>query len=123
MALAKKLFQQLPEHSVVMTDAGFGIFAVAHPASCAGHSFVFRLPRQRFNTSQKRAKRIASGERSKSYQFPWTPSEKDWAKHTEIPAIATLQVWLHEMVIRKDWTLLLVSDLPASADSCPARDR
>ena len=114
-ALVKKLLQQMPTGSVVMADAGFGIFAVAHGAAQAGHSFLFRLTQQRFNAYQKRATLVEKGERFKSYELRWQPSAQELKSHPEIAKDALLQVKLHEVVISPSLTLLLVSDLQASA--------
>jgi hypothetical protein len=114
-ALVKKLMQRMPTGSVVMADSGFGIFAVAYDAAQAGHSFLFRLTQQRFNAYQKRATLIEKGERFKSYELCWQPSAQELKSHPEIAKDAVLNVRLHEVVISKDLTLCLASDLNATA--------
>lgn len=114
-ALIKKLLRQMPTGSVVMADSGFGIFVVAHDAAQAGHSFLFRLTRQRFDAYQKRATLVEEGEGIKSYELCWRPSAQELKSHPEIGKDAVLEVKLHEVVISKDLTLCLVSDLRASA--------
>lgn len=119
-ALAKKLMQQMPTNSVVMADSGYGIFAVAHDASRMGHSFVFRLTQQRFDAYQRKAKLVDQGENFKSYELSWSPSKKDLKDRPEIASDTILEVKLHEVVISKDLTLLLVSDLSQSAQELAA---
>ena len=114
-ALAKKLMRQMPTGSVVMADSGFGIFAVAHDAAQAGHSFLFRLTQQRFNAYRRRATRIGKDERSRSYELRWEPSAQELRSHPEIAKDAVLKVRLHEVEISQDLTLYLVSDLDATA--------
>ena len=114
-ALAKKLMRQMPTGSVVMADSGFGIFAVAHDAAQAGHSFLFRLTQQRFNAYRRRATLTGKGERSRSYELRWQPSAQELRSHPEIAKDAVLKVRLHEVEISQDLTLYLVSDLDATA--------
>ena len=49
-ALVRNLFLKLPSNSVVMGDAGFGIYAVANEARETGHDFLWRLTAARFKT-------------------------------------------------------------------------
>ena len=107
--------RQMPAGSVVMADSGFGIFAVAHDAAQAGHSFLFRLTQQRFNAYRRRATRIGKDERSRSYELRWQPSAQELRSHPEIAKDAVLKVRLHEVEISQDLTLYLVSDLDATA--------
>ena len=55
---AQRIVQQLPSHSIVMADSGFGIYSVAHHATLAGHDFLFRLTAKRFKSLRRKAEPI-----------------------------------------------------------------
>ena len=40
---AHRIVKQLPASSIVMADANFGIYSVAHHSTKADHDFLFRL--------------------------------------------------------------------------------
>jgi hypothetical protein len=49
------IVQKLPAGSIVLADAGFGIFSTAYHSHQAGHDILFRLNQQRFNSYVKQA--------------------------------------------------------------------
>ena len=116
-ALVHNTLQRLPADSVMMADAGFGIFVVAHAASAAGHAFVLRMTRQRFKALRKKAALIDSGDNFKIYSHQWRPSPKERKSHPELPEDVVLQVYLHEIVVHENLTLLLVTDLPDAPET------
>ena len=111
--LAEPLIARLPERSIVMADAGFGIYSVALTAKNNGHNFVLRLTKQRFNAHKKKATLLDSTATSRTYDFVWTPSDKERATNPSIPTDSTLRVKLYELKIGEEW-LFLVTDLTAS---------
>lgn len=111
-ALIRRSLRAMPPQSVVMADSGFGIFSVAHEAVAAGHSFVLRLTRQRFEAMRRRATRVDGGENWTTSSLRWSPSAKDRKTNPDLPPDATLEVRLHEIVINSELTLYLVTDLP-----------
>ena len=111
-ALIRQSLRAMPPQSVVMADAGFGIFSVAHEAAAAGHSFLLRLTKQRFESLQRRATRLSGGDNWTTSALRWAPSPKDRKTHPDLPPEAVLEVRLHEVVINRELTLYLVSDLP-----------
>ena len=113
--LVHRHLAQLPAESVVMADAGFGTFMVAQAASGAGHAFVFRMTKQRFGALTKQAELITSGDGVRTWSHTWRPTPKVRKTHPELPADASLDVRLHEVVINANLTLLLVTDLPDPA--------
>ena len=114
-ALMQNTLQRLPANSVVMADAGFGIFAVAHQISAAGHSFVLRMTRQRFDSLTRKAELVERGKNYKTWSHRWRPSGNDRASHPDLPADAVLEVRLHEIVVHENLTLLVVTDVPHAA--------
>ncbi|XZE18045.1 hypothetical protein SH449x_003328 [Pirellulaceae bacterium SH449] len=83
--LARALMRKLPAGSIVMADAGYGIYSVAHYARSSGHKFVLRLSKDRFNRIKKSAELLSSTTSSKTYQVPWTPSARERASTPELP--------------------------------------
>ena len=114
--LVDPLLAQMPAESIVMADANFGIFFVAHRARQAGHSFVFRMTKARFESLRKQAKPIDSGTNFRSYAHTWRPSARDRQSHPELPADAAWDVKLHEVVVHENLTLFLVTDRDESAE-------
>jgi hypothetical protein len=106
---------RLPRGSVVMGDAGFGIFYVAHQIATAGHGFLLRMTKQRFVSLTKKAELIESDEHRKVWIHEWKPSAQERKSHPDLPKDAALKVRLHEIVINEHLTLLLVTDLSDSS--------
>lgn len=116
-ALARKIVRELPENSVVLADAGFGIYSVAHFSRAAGHDFLFRLSSTRFKSHQKKAQLIDEGENHKSYELQWTASDKERATTPDLPADTHIDAFLHEVQLENGTKLFLISSLPLHA-SC-----
>ncbi|HWJ18551.1 MAG TPA: IS4 family transposase [Geobacterales bacterium] len=114
-ALVPACVQRLPSASIIMGDANFGIFAVAHAAAQAGHDFLLRMTAPRFHALARKAQLTKQGAGWKTYSHQWTPSAKERKTHPGLPADAHLAVRLHEIEIHETLTLWLVSGLPDSA--------
>ena len=108
---AARIVRQLPAHSIVMADAGFGIYSVAHHATLAGHDFLFRLSKSRFKALRRGAELIDEGTAHQTYQLLWKPSVKDRQTNPDLPDEAAVEVVLHEVEIGCDKPLYLVSNL------------
>jgi hypothetical protein len=108
---ARRIIQQLPDHAIVLADAGFGIFSVAYHCTQSQHDFLFRLSNSRFKRLRRQAKLIAEGPAHKTYQVLWQPSSKDRQTNPDLPAEAALEVRLHEVKIGPELTLYLVTKL------------
>lgn len=119
-ALIAKSLAAMPPESLVMADAGFGIFAVAHEIADAGQAFVLRLTKSRFMSLIKKATLIDSGARRKTWSHTWRPSAQDRKHHPRLSNDAALQVRLHEIVINEQLTLLLVTDQTSDAETMAA---
>ena len=117
---AHRIVKQLPANSIVMADAGFGIYSVAHHSADARHDFLFRLTKARFKSLRRRAELIDEGSTHKTYHLLWKPSAKDRKSNPSLPEDASLEVVLHEVEISSSVTLYLVSNLelegPTAAD-------
>ena len=111
--LAEPLIARLPEASIVMADAGFGIYSIANTAKENGHNFVLRLTEVRFHSHKKKATLLDSTSTSRVYDYTWKPSAKERATNPSIPADSMLQVKLYELKIGDEW-LYLITDLTAS---------
>ena len=62
--LAIGTFSQLPAHSIVLADSGFGIFSVAHALHAGEHDLLFRMTKQRFNSLQSFSRAASTGKRT-----------------------------------------------------------
>lgn len=113
--LARTCFQRLPLSSVVLADAGFGIFSVAWAANQTGHSFLLRLTNQRFQALRKQSTQIAEGAGWNSFTLTWKPSAKDRQNNPQISADAVLKVCLHALTMPGGNPLYLLTDLPEDA--------
>jgi len=112
-----EIVKRLPPRSIVMTDSGFGIFSVARHTQCAGHDFLLRLTKARFNAMVKQATVIESGKGYKSYRLDWRPSKKDRRSNPELPSDAALDVILHCVDLENGEQLYLVTTLDFDAIS------
>lgn len=111
--LAEPLIERLPEKSIVMADAGFGIYSIAHTAKKNCHNFVLRLTDVRFNSHKKKATLLESSSTHRIYEYAWTPSAKERATNPSIPSDSAIMVKLYELKIGDNW-LYIISDLTAS---------
>jgi hypothetical protein len=111
--LAEPLICRLPPASIVMADAGFGIYSVANMANLSGHNFVLRLTEQRFVSHRKKATLVDSTATSRTYEYTWKPSAKERANNPSIVGETKLPVKLYELKIGDEW-LYLITDLKAS---------
>ena len=111
--LAQSLMTRLPPKSIVMADAGFGIYSTAHHAKLNGHNFVLRMKKDRFNRIRKSAELVCSTANSKSYRAQWTPSPKERATNPDLPQDCSISAMIHELKIGEE-NLYLVEDLGAT---------
>ena len=114
--LARACFQRLPASSIVLADAGFGIFSVAWAATGCGHSYLLRLTAQRFKALLGKSDKVATGELDTgddwtTYSCVWKPSPKDRKTNPYLPADAVLKVRLHEIRLPDGEPLYLLTDL------------
>ena len=108
---AHRIVKLLPAQSIVMADAGFGIYSVAHHCKLAQHEFVFRLSHSRFKSLRRDAELIDEGPTHKTYHVFWKPSVRDRKSTPDLPSDACIEVVLHEVEIGAGVTLYLVSSL------------
>jgi Transposase DDE domain len=111
--LAQTLMKRLPPKSIVMADAGFGIFSTAYHAKQNGHNFVLRLKKDRFNRIRKSAVLVNTTDRSKSYRVDWLPSPKERQTNPEIPLDCAISSMIHELKIG-DESIYITEDIGAS---------
>ena len=114
---ARRIVRRLPENSVVMADAGFGIFSVGYHSTQAGHDILFRLTKSRFNALRKQGRLIEEGPFHKSYSLTWQPSAKDRKSSPNLPSEAAIEVAIHEVELDNGTFLYLVTTLEIDATS------
>ena len=112
---ARRIVTRLPENSIVMADAGFGIFSVAYHSTQANHDILFRLSKPRFGALRKNAKLIDEGQYHKSYSLFWQPSEKDRKSNPNLPVDAAIEVAIHEVELDNGTFMYLVTTLEVDA--------
>jgi hypothetical protein len=108
LKMARQVVKQLAPGSVVMADAGLGIFAVAYGAVEAKHDFVFRLSKQRFDSLVKKAETIEHG---KTWSLLWKPTAKERKTTASLPGDAQLRVRLHRYTTEEGEEIYLVTSL------------
>jgi hypothetical protein len=108
---AHRIVKQLPPHSIVVADSGFGIYSVAYHTKHAGHDFLFRLTHKRFKALRRHAELVEEGTTHKTYHLLWKPSANDLKSNPDLPRAASLEVLLHEVQVSPTMTLYLVSGL------------
>lgn len=113
--LARNGMAKLPENSLIMTDAGFGIFGVAYEAKRYSHDFFLRMKKSNFNSLRKKATLSSQGPNFKTYTHQWIPTAKNRTTQPDLPEDASLEVALHEVIISDQLTLYLVTSLEYDA--------
>lgn len=111
--LAQSLMKRLPPTSIIMADAGFGIFSTAYHAKLNGHNFVLRLKKDRFNRIRKSAELVSSTANWQSYRVDWSPSSKERKTNSDLPQDCVISAMIHDLKIG-DESLYIVEDLGAS---------
>lgn len=118
--LARNGIGKLPADSIVMADAGMGIFGVAFEASRYGHDFLFRMKKSNFESLRKQATLVSQTDHSKTYSHTWVPTAHNRKTQPNLPATAALKVTLHEVKINEQLTLYLVTSLQHDAQTVGA---
>lgn len=112
---ATAIGRRIPKDSLVLADAGFGIFSVAYAMTGAGHQILFRMTKSRFRSMCRHAGKGDKVGRGVSYHLTWTPSFKDRRATPDLPANASVAVVLHEVKLDNGETLYLATTLKVSA--------
>ena len=97
VALTKPILPKLPTNSVLLADRDFGVFAIAWGARQAGHELVSRLTQPRFKKPLQRdvsAPDPVGPPGTSRWQVAWEPSRDDRRSHPELPAEASIHMWL-----------------------------
>lgn len=115
--LAQRGMACLPSGSVVMADAGMGIFGVAWHAHRFGHDFLLRMKKVNFESLRKKATLVDEGKNHKSYQHTWVPTAHNLKTNPHLPADASLSVQLHEVTVSDRLTLYFVTTLEHNAST------
>jgi len=118
MAMARRI----PVGSLVLADAGFGIFSVVYAMVQAGQSVLFRLSKQRFAAMLGQCEQLEQTDRGARYRLHWVPSPKARRNNSDLPADACLDVELH--AVEEDGeSLYLVTTLAVDSIQAAARYR
>lgn len=113
--LARNGIAKLPGQSVVMADAGFGIFGVAYESQRYGHDFLLRMKAANFQSLLNQATLLSETRNSKTYSLDWIPTAKNRQTQPYLPADAVVKATLHEIVLSPTLTLHLVTSLEQDA--------
>jgi hypothetical protein len=114
---ARRIVRRLPANSVVMADAGFGIFSVGYHSTQAGHDILFRLTKSRFQALRKQGRLLEEGRFHKSYSLTWRPSAKDRKSNPDLPDDAAIEVAVHQVELDNGTYLYVVTTLEIDATS------
>lgn len=117
---AAQIIHRLPAAAVVLADSGFGIFSVAHHCDQSGREFVFRLSTQRFKALRGQATVVDEGSGTRTWQLTWRPSGKDRQTNLNLPADASVEVFVHEIELEDGKLLYLVSNVEVDASAVGA---
>lgn len=112
---AAAIAKRIPSGSIVLADAGYGIFSVVHAMVGAGHDVLFRLTKSRFKSMQRSAQRIEQTPSTQRYRLDWQPTAKDRKSNPDLPADATIPVELHAIELDGGATLYLVTQMSLSS--------
>lgn len=113
---AMAIAERIPAGSVILADAGYGIFGVVHAMLGRGHDILFRLTKSRFKALRRQAELLEQTEGSLRYQLDWKPSTKDRKTHPELPQDARVRVELHAIRLDDDQWLYLVTSMELASE-------
>jgi len=97
--MAEKIVKRLPLGSIVMADAGLGIFRVAWACRGAQQDFLLRLTKSRFNSLTKKATLVENRWKYKAWKLNWKPTARDRKGCPQVPHDANMHVTIHEIEI------------------------
>jgi hypothetical protein len=112
---AVRLAPRIPAGSLVLCDAGFGIFYVAWGMQQQGHDVLCRLTKARFKSLVKNHAPHSQSAGERTWHVRWKPSAKERKNHPDLPPGAALDVLVHEVLLDNGESLYLVTSLPWSA--------
>ena len=115
--LARKGMAKLPADSIVMTDAGFGLFGVAYEAQRYDHDFLLRMKKSNFESLRKKGTLASKTQSSQTYTLQWIPTPSNRKTQPSLPDDAALDVILHEVTVSDQLTLYLVTNLQQDANT------
>lgn len=117
---AMAIAERIPVGSVILADAGYGIFSVVYAMLGCGHDILFRLTKNRFRSLRGKAELINETEYSSRYRLHWSPTAKDRKTNPELPQDASVTIELHAIKLENgEWLYLAASmelDGEAGAD-------
>jgi hypothetical protein len=111
---------RIPRGSLILADAGFGIFSVAHAMVGQDHDILFRLSKSRFKSLRRKAEVITETDDAIHYRVTWHITPKVRQKNPDLPADASLEVYLHDVKLENGDCLYLVTTLPVSSEMAAA---
>ena len=76
-----------------------------------GHQMLFRLTKSRFKSMRRAAQLLEETDSTKTYSLTWVPSAIDRSTNPDLPADASVDVFLHEVELDNGETLYLVTTL------------
>jgi hypothetical protein len=110
---AAAIAKRIPAGSLVLADAGFGIFSVAYAVTNAGHDILFRMTNARAKALRRRAEKI---EGDADARIRWTPSAQERQAHPELPEDACLEARLYHVELENGERLHLVTTANLSCE-------
>ncbi len=100
-AMFPAICRRVPERSVLLADAGFGMFGPVFESVQAGHSIAFRLSVHQWKSLHRQASpleqpdSLEQPEPGESYALAWKPTRRNLATCPHIPADASINVLIH----------------------------
>jgi hypothetical protein len=93
--LLTTLCGRLPADSILLADAGFGIFGTAWDGIRAGHAIAFRLSDSRFQSLRKQGRPRTQPGPGESWSVTWRPTSSNRRTRPDLPLAAELDVVIH----------------------------
>jgi hypothetical protein len=112
IAIAKRI----PSGSIILADAGYGIFSVTYEMIHSGHDILFRLTKSRFKSLVRQAERIEKDAHRSHYRLDWQPSLKDRKTNPDLPDDTCVRVELHAIELETGEWLYLVTSMELDGD-------
>ena len=107
LKMARRIVKRLQPGSILIADAGLGIFSVAHGAVECGHDVVLRLSKSRFKSLIKKAQPLFEN----TWCHVWTPTTKERKTTPELPADAQVEIRIHRKQLENGDEIYLATTL------------
>lgn len=105
--LGMKVISRLPENSLIIADAGFGIFRTAWHILTTGRYFLLRISPGLFGSLVKRMEKEGRTFTGCRARITWPVTSKNLKSSPWLPKNGAIEIYLHRIQVGEKWIYLI----------------